>query len=150
MRSPSSPQIHQKFISIWNNTYRISSECWQNHPSFQKGKPISLEQDKAKDKDNKRDKGFRDRDLKEEKFPHTRKLSRGWGQGKLQNHRGEHSGGHSEGTTDGIHHMDVTTKKRLGCLRLQQRLEQGVMAQVRVLGLRERTWVGFHSLRELG
>ena len=46
--------------------------------------------------------------------------------------------------------MDVTTKKRLGCLRLQQRLEQGVMAQVRVLGLRERTWVGFHSLRELG
>ena len=135
---------------MWNNTYRISSECWQNQPSFQKGKPISLEQDKAKDKDNKSDTGFRDRDLKEEKFPHTRKLSCGWGQGKLQNHRGEHSGGRSEGTTDGIHHMDVTTKKRLGCLCLQQRLEQGVMAQVRVLGLRERTWVGFHSLKELG
>lgn len=130
-RSPFSPQIHQKFISIWTNTYGKSSKCWQNHPSFQKSKPISLEQGKAKDKNNKRDKGFQDRDLKEEKFPYTRKLSHGWGQGKLQNHRGERSGGRSEGTMEGIHHRDhgqwhAMAKKQLGCLRLQQRLEQGV------------------------
>ena len=53
-RSASSPQIHQKFICIWNNSYRTSSECWQNHPNSQKGKPVSLEQGRAKDKDNER------------------------------------------------------------------------------------------------
>ena len=41
-RSASSPQIHQKFICIWNNS------------NSQKGKPVSLEQGRAKDKDNER------------------------------------------------------------------------------------------------
>ena len=52
-RSPLSLQIHQKFISIWNKSYRISSESWQKTPDFQKGKPISLEEGRLKDEDKK-------------------------------------------------------------------------------------------------
>ena len=28
-RSPSSPHIHQKYIYMWNNSYRTPTECWQ-------------------------------------------------------------------------------------------------------------------------
>ena len=28
-RSPSSPQIHQNYIYMWNNSYRTLAECWQ-------------------------------------------------------------------------------------------------------------------------
>ena len=61
-RLPPSLQIHQKFISIWNNSYRTSSESWQKTPDFQKGKPISLEEGKSKDEDKKRE-GFQDGNL---------------------------------------------------------------------------------------
>ena len=40
-RSPSSPQIHQKYIGMWNNSCRTPSEHWQKTPVFQKGKPQS-------------------------------------------------------------------------------------------------------------
>ena len=40
-RSPSSPQIHQKYIGMWNNSYQTPSEHWQKTPDFQKGKPQS-------------------------------------------------------------------------------------------------------------
>ena len=35
-RSPSSPQIHQKYDYMWNN-YRTPTECWQKTSDFPKG-----------------------------------------------------------------------------------------------------------------
>ena len=39
-RSPSSRQIHQKYICMWNNSYRTPTECWQKTSDFPKGKKI--------------------------------------------------------------------------------------------------------------
>ena len=36
-RSPSSPQIHQKYIYMWNNSYRTPTERWQKTSDFSKG-----------------------------------------------------------------------------------------------------------------
>ena len=33
-RSPSSPQIHQKYICMWNTSYRTATECWQKTSDF--------------------------------------------------------------------------------------------------------------------
>ena len=35
-RSPSSPQIHQNYIYMWNNSYRTPTECWQKTSRFPK------------------------------------------------------------------------------------------------------------------
>ena len=35
-RSPSSSQIHQKYIYVWNNSYRTPTECWQKTSDFPK------------------------------------------------------------------------------------------------------------------
>ena len=35
-RSPSSPQIHQKYIYMWNKSYRTPTECWQKTSDFPK------------------------------------------------------------------------------------------------------------------
>ena len=72
-RLPSSQQIHQEFIWIWNNSYRTTSEQQQMAPNFQKGKTISLEWGRAKDKDTERDKGFQDGDL----YPKRESFKRG-------------------------------------------------------------------------
>ena len=61
--SPSSPQIHQKFIRTWNNSYRTTSEQQQKTPNFQQGKVISSEYSRAKDKGIKRDNRFQGRGL---------------------------------------------------------------------------------------
>ena len=54
-RSPSSPQIHQKYIYMWNNSYRTTTERWQKTSDFPKGKlPIYL--GRAKGKRKNRDK----------------------------------------------------------------------------------------------
>ena len=37
-RSPSSPQIHQKYIYMWNNSYKTPTERWQKTSDFPKGK----------------------------------------------------------------------------------------------------------------
>ena len=37
-RSPSSPQIHQKYIYRWNNSYRTPTERWQKTSHLPKGK----------------------------------------------------------------------------------------------------------------
>ena len=37
-RSPSSPQIHQKYIYMWNNSYRTPTERWQKTSDFPKEK----------------------------------------------------------------------------------------------------------------
>ena len=76
-RSPSSPQIHQKYSYMWNNSYRTPTEQWQKTSDFPKGKKIPMYLGRAKEKTETKEKG---RDLhqwegavKEEKFPHTRK-----------------------------------------------------------------------------
>ena len=39
-RSPSSPQIHQKYIYMWNNSYKTPIERWQKTSDFPKGKKL--------------------------------------------------------------------------------------------------------------
>ena len=38
-RSPSSPQIHQNYIYMWNNSYRTPTERWQKTSDFPKRRP---------------------------------------------------------------------------------------------------------------
>ena len=51
-RSPSSPQIHQKYIYTWNNSYRTPTERWQKTSDLPKGKklPTYLGREKEKRK----------------------------------------------------------------------------------------------------
>ena len=42
-------QIYQKYICMWNNSYRTPTECWQKTPDFQKGKLISTQWSRAKE-----------------------------------------------------------------------------------------------------
>ena len=55
-RSPSFPQIHQKCIHIWNNSYRTPTKCWQKTSEFPKGRKIPMYLGKAKEKRKNRDK----------------------------------------------------------------------------------------------
>ena len=55
-RSPSSPQIHQKYIYMWNNSYRTPTECWQKTSVFPKGKKFPMYTGRAKEKRKNRDK----------------------------------------------------------------------------------------------
>ena len=55
-RSPSSPQIQQKFIYMWNNSYRKPTECWQKTSDFPKGKKIPTYLGRAIEKRKNRDK----------------------------------------------------------------------------------------------
>ena len=101
--SPSSPQIHQKYIYIWNNSYRTPTERRQKTSNFPKGKklPTYLGREKEKRKRKHRDKRIRTgpatlgEAVKEETLPHTRKPLRrqrrggGGGGGKLQSHKGD-------------------------------------------------------------
>ena len=54
-RSPSSPQIHQKYIYMWNNSYRTPTERWQKTSGFPKGKkiPTYLGSEKEKKKNQR-------------------------------------------------------------------------------------------------
>ena len=49
-RSPSSPQIHQKYTYRWNNSDRTPTECWQKTSDFPKGKRIPTYLGRAKEK----------------------------------------------------------------------------------------------------
>ena len=56
-RSPSPPQIHQKYINnMWNNSYRTPTECWQKTSDFPKGKKLPTYLCGAKEKRKNRDK----------------------------------------------------------------------------------------------
>ena len=56
-RSPSSPQIHQKYIYMWNNnSHRTPTECWQKTSDFPKGKKLPTYLGRAKEKRKNRDK----------------------------------------------------------------------------------------------
>ena len=48
--SPSSPQIHQKYIYMWNNSYRTPTERWQKTSDFPKGKKLPTYLGSAKEK----------------------------------------------------------------------------------------------------
>ena len=51
-RSPSSSQIQQKYIYMWNNPYRTPTERWQKTSDLPKGKklPKYLGKQKKKEK----------------------------------------------------------------------------------------------------
>ena len=49
-RLPSSPQIHQKYIYMWNNSYRTPTERWQKTSDIPKGKKCTWEGQKKKEK----------------------------------------------------------------------------------------------------
>ena len=53
-RSPSSPQIHQKYM--WNNSYRTPTERWQKTSDFSKGKKLPTYLGRAKEKRKNTDK----------------------------------------------------------------------------------------------
>ena len=55
-RSPSSPQIHQKYIYMWNNSYRTPTECWQKTSGFPKGKKLPTYLGRAKEERKNRHK----------------------------------------------------------------------------------------------
>ena len=55
-RSPSFPQIHQKYIYTCNNSYRTPTESWQKTSDFPKGKKIPTHLGRAKEKRKNRDK----------------------------------------------------------------------------------------------
>ena len=59
-RSPSSPQIHQKYIYTWNDSYRTAIERWQKTSDLPKGKklPTYLGGAKEKEKTETKDKGL--------------------------------------------------------------------------------------------
>ena len=54
-RSPSSPQIHQKYIYTWNSSYRTPTECKQKTPDLPKGKKLPAYLGRAKEKRKNRD-----------------------------------------------------------------------------------------------
>ena len=78
-KSPSSPQIHQKHIYMWNNSYRTPTERWQKTSDFPEGKKLPKYLCKAKEKRKNRDKRIGtaphiwEGAAKEEKFPLTRR-----------------------------------------------------------------------------
>ena len=52
-RSHSSPQIHQKYIYMWNNSYRTCTERWQKTSDLPKGKKLPTDLGRAKEKRKK-------------------------------------------------------------------------------------------------
>ena len=41
-RSPSSPQIHQKYMYMWKNSYKTPAEHWQKTSDFPKGQKLPM------------------------------------------------------------------------------------------------------------
>ena len=54
--SPSSPQIHQKYNYMRNNSYRTPTERWQKTSDVPKGKKLPTYLGRAKEKSKNRDK----------------------------------------------------------------------------------------------
>ena len=53
-RSPFSPQIHQKYIYMWNNSYRTPNEYWQKISDLPKVKKLPTYVGRAKGKKKKK------------------------------------------------------------------------------------------------
>ena len=83
-RSPSSTQIHQNYIYMWNNSYRTPTECWQKTSDFPKGKKLLTYLGRAKEKRKNRDKRIGmgpapvGGSCEGGKVPHTRKPLHWW------------------------------------------------------------------------
>ena len=84
MEITSAPQMHQKYIYMWNNSCRTPTECWQKTSDFPKGKrfpkgkelPMYLGRAEVKRKNRNKRIGtgppLWEGAVKEEKFPHAR------------------------------------------------------------------------------
>ena len=59
-RSPSFPQIPQRHIDIWNNSYRTHTEHWQKTSDFPKGRKIPTYLGRVKEKRRKQRQKNRD------------------------------------------------------------------------------------------
>ena len=100
-RSPSSPQIHQKYIYMWNSSYRTPTERWQKTSDLPKGKKLPTYLGRAREKRKNRNKRIGmgpdqwEGALKEERFPHTRKPLHG---GRLRVAEGGSFGATEEST----------------------------------------------------
>ena len=115
-RSHSSPQIHQKYIYMWNNSYRTPTERWQKTSDLPKGKKLPTYLGRAKEKRKNRDKGIGmgpepvGRSCEGGSFhtlgsPFTGGDGR-WAGGKLQSHGGEHSNRGAEGKVERFPHRE--------------------------------------------
>ena len=51
--SHSTPQVHQKYIYTWNNSYRTPTESWQKTSDLPKGKKLPTYLGRAKEKINR-------------------------------------------------------------------------------------------------
>ena len=58
-RSPSSPQIHQKYIYTWNCSYRTPTERWQKTSDLPKGNKLPTYLSRPKEKRKQREKRIR-------------------------------------------------------------------------------------------
>ena len=115
-RSPSSQQIHQKYIYMWNNAYRTLTECCQKTSDFTKGKKLPVYLGCAKEKRKNRDKiiGTRPAPLGGRELWRRKSFltlgstftcgDRRWWRGKLQSHRGENSNSGAEGKAERFPH----------------------------------------------
>ena len=52
--------MNQKYIYMWNNSYRTPTECWQKTSDFPKGKKIPTYLGRAKEKRKKQRQKNRD------------------------------------------------------------------------------------------
>ena len=77
--------MNQKYICMWNNSYRTPTERWQKTVDFPKGKKLPTYLGRAKEKTETKEKGqdlhLWEGAVKEEKFPHTRKPLHWWRRG---------------------------------------------------------------------
>ena len=110
-RSPSSPQIHQKYIYMWNSSYRTPTERWQKTSDLPKGKKLPMYLGRAKEKRNNRDKRIGTAPAPvggsceggkvstHQEAPSRSETAGGRG-GKLRSHRGERSHRGAEGKAE--------------------------------------------------
>ena len=110
-RSPSSPQIRQKYIYIWNNSYRTHTECWQKTSDSPQGKKILTYVEKTETKEQGWDLHFWEGAVKEEVSTHQETPSMAetgvWVRGKLRSHGGECSNRGAEGKAERFPHRGL-------------------------------------------
>ena len=117
-RSPSSPQIHQKYIYMWNNSYRTLTECWQKTSDFPKGKKLPTYLGGTKEKRKNRDKRIGTEPAPLGGSCEGGKVSThyevpslvemgGWAGGKLRSHGGERSHRGAEGKVERFPHRGL-------------------------------------------
>ena len=159
-RLPSSPQIHQKYIYMWNNPYRTPTECWQKNSDLPKHKKLPMYLGRAKEKRKNRDKrrgtgpapvggSWEGR----KGFHTVVRPFVGGGGGKLRSHGGERSNRGAEGKAERFPHggsMPASTHqpKRHVCLPAGG---WGLGAEARASGVRPQGvdwgWLREHSLK---